>query len=577
MAHRSGRGTALAKASAFSSKVSGLPGWAALPSGIAAISLQVALLGMYWDIALHIDDGRDAGPLANPAHYLILFGLFGVFAAGVVGIALPKADEKPGPRPLKITRDWHAPVGAVLIFFAAAFALIGFPLDDMWHRLFGQDVTLWGPTHLMLIGGAGMTLLGQAVLLGEGMHARRVERQAGGVQDKDTLPLITAIRRIGIMGGLLIGLSTFQAEFDFGVPQYRLVLQPLLIAVAAGVALVAARVWIGRGGALGAALFFLAMRGIVGLITGPVLGETFPTMPLYLGSAVAIELAALFLIKRPLVLGAVGGALIGTVGFATEYAWTQVAFKLPWTTDILVEGLLMATAAGIAAGAVGALLALGLKGALPSAQVARAVPALAVVVVGIALANGLVTSAPDGTRATVAIAPDKNATVRFDPPVDADKAAWVQVTAWQGEQKLHVDHLVEQADGTYRTTKPIPMGGNWKSLLRVHDGRLLAAVPVDLPEDKAIPAKAIPAGDGFTRPVQEEIVLMQRERKQDVAGWLWPAAATVVLALYLAFFAALAWGVGRLGRAQEDARSGEPPRGRRAEERFTSGPQPVAA
>ena len=50
---------------------------------------------MYWDISLHIDDGRDAGPLANPAHYLILAGLFGVFAAGVLAMALPR--ETPGP------------------------------------------------------------------------------------------------------------------------------------------------------------------------------------------------------------------------------------------------------------------------------------------------------------------------------------------------------------------------------------------------------------------------------------------------------------------------------------------------
>ena len=35
------------------------------------------------------------------------------------------------------------------------YALMGFPLDDIWHRIFGQDVTLWGPTHLMMIGGAG--------------------------------------------------------------------------------------------------------------------------------------------------------------------------------------------------------------------------------------------------------------------------------------------------------------------------------------------------------------------------------------------------------------------------------------
>ena len=108
---------------------------------------------MYWDISLHIDVGRDPGPLANPAHYLILAGLFGIFSAGYFAICLPK--ERPGPAAVRIAGDWYAPVGGVLIAACGAFALIGFPLDDIWHRLFGQDVTLWGPTHLMLIGGAG--------------------------------------------------------------------------------------------------------------------------------------------------------------------------------------------------------------------------------------------------------------------------------------------------------------------------------------------------------------------------------------------------------------------------------------
>ena len=574
LGYRSGRGSTLARVSAFSERVGGLPGWAALPTAISGISLQVALLGMYWDIALHIGVGRDAGPLANPAHYLILFGLFGVFAAGVIGMALTPKGEKPGPKAVRLTRDWHVSVGSVLIFAAAAFALIGFPLDDVWHRLFGQDVTLWGPTHLMLIGGAGMTLIGQAILLREGMWARqRGEVESARADDK--LPLITWLRRMGIMGGLLIGLSTFQAEFDFGVPQYRLVLQPVLIALAAGVALVAGRLWIGRGGAIATALFFLGMRGAIGLIVGPVLGETFPTMPLYLGSAVLVELAALLLVKRPVVFGAVAGALIGTVGFATEYAWTQVAFKLPWTPDILVEGLLLSTLVGVGAGATGALLAVGLQGRLPSVAVSRAVPGLAVLALGLALFLGLKTAEPDGTRVTVAMAGDGNATVRFEPDRRASDSAWVTVTAWQGGG-LHVDHLERQADGAYRTTEPIPMGGNWKSLLRVHDGSVLAAVPVDLPEDAAIPAPAIPAGDGFTRPLQEEITIMQRERKQDVAGWLWPAAATLVLALYLAFLAALAWGVGRIGRAQEEQREDTQPPATERTERFR-GATPVGA
>jgi hypothetical protein len=45
---------------------------------------------------------------------------------------------------------------------------------------------------------------------------------------------IVTFRRAGIVGGFLIGLSTFQAEFDFGVPQYAQVFHPFLIALAAG-------------------------------------------------------------------------------------------------------------------------------------------------------------------------------------------------------------------------------------------------------------------------------------------------------------------------------------------------------
>ena len=52
---------------------------------------------MYWDIALHIGVGRDEGPLANPAHYFILAGLFGIFTAGFFAMVLPK--EQPERRP----------------------------------------------------------------------------------------------------------------------------------------------------------------------------------------------------------------------------------------------------------------------------------------------------------------------------------------------------------------------------------------------------------------------------------------------------------------------------------------------
>jgi hypothetical protein len=549
--HRAGKLGHLERAAAYSSRVGGLPGWAALPTGLATGSLLVALLGMYWDISLHIDEGRDAGPLANPAHYLILIGLYGVFCAGVLAMALPRGGERPGPAPVRLAGDWWVPVGGILMAAAGAFALIGFPLDDMWHRLFGQDVTLWGPTHLMLIGGAGMTLIGQAVLVAEGLAAR-----PGGT--RAALSRVIAARRVALMGGLLIGLSTFQGEFDFGVPQFRMVLHPMLIAVAAAVALVAGRLWSGPGGALGAALFFLLARGIVSLLVGPVFGETTPALPLYLGEAVCVELVALVLVRRPLVFGAVAGLLAGTVGMVLEWPWTHAVMRLPWTADILPEGAVLAAVGGTAGGIVGALLALGLRGELPRRALARALVVVAGAAIAACLVDGLVTPPPGGARARVALDDGGQATVRIEPAALAADPAWVTVTAWQGGG-LHVDRLRRTGPGTFATTQPVPVDGEWKSMLRIQSGRHLLAAPIFLPGDAAIPVPAVPARPQATRALLPDHQVLQRERKPGVAGWLWLAAGSVVLTLALAFLAALSWGVGRLARAAAPADGAPPP------------------
>ena len=202
--------------------------------------------------------------------------------------------EKPSRTAVRLADGWYAPLGGVLIAAGGAFSLVGFPLDDVWHRLFGQDVTLWGPTHLMLIGGAAMTLVGLAVLL---VEAGAREPRGGR---RGELPWARCMRRVSLPGALLLGLSTFQAEFDFGVPQFRMVF-------AADADRCSRRAWrwsprgcwLGRGAALGAALFFLAMRGLMALLVGPVLGEPTPHFPLYLVEALVVELVALR-VRRPL-------------------------------------------------------------------------------------------------------------------------------------------------------------------------------------------------------------------------------------------------------------------------------------
>src|SRR3954462_9087621 len=219
---RSGRVQVIGRLAGYAERLSGIAGFASLPSAILGSSLIIAFVGMYWDISIHIDEGRDPGPLANPAHYFILAGLFGVFFAGVLACAIPK--EKPSPTAVRLPNGWQVPLGGLLITFCGATSLAAFPLDDIWHRLFGQDVTLWGPTHLLLIAGASFSPAGPWILLIEGQQA-----MGGGRRT----PAFGRFREILLAGSVLVGLSTFQAEFDFGVPQFRLVNQALLIMLAA--------------------------------------------------------------------------------------------------------------------------------------------------------------------------------------------------------------------------------------------------------------------------------------------------------------------------------------------------------
>ena len=233
--YKQGRFPLLGKLAALDEKATGLPGWAALPGSLLGVALLIAVFGMYWDISLHIDQGRDPGPLANPAHYFILAGLFLVLTSGVLGLALA---DKPTRTSYEIAPGWHAPIGALMITACGASSLAAFPLDDIWHRIFGQDVTLWGPTHLMLIGGAALSVLGAWALHAEGDE----ERKAAGRE----LRGFARFRELILAGAFLVALSTFQGEFDFGVPQFALALHPTLVMLAAGIALVTARIRIGR-------------------------------------------------------------------------------------------------------------------------------------------------------------------------------------------------------------------------------------------------------------------------------------------------------------------------------------------
>jgi hypothetical protein len=558
--HRNGTNGVLAWGSGIAERVSGLPGWASLPAGIATASLLTAVFGMYWDISLHIDQGRDPGPLANPAHYFILVGLFGIFAAGMVAIALPKG--RPSTTAVKIARDWHAPLGGVMVAACGAFALTGFPLDDVWHRLFGQDVTLWGPTHLMLIGGAGMTLIGITVLIAEARRANAASEQPLSENPLLRLSLMTALP-----GGLLTGLSVFQGEWDFGVPQFRFVFHPILIMVAAGVALVAMRMYLGRGSAIGGVAFYLGLKGILALLVGGILGEVTPVMPLYLAEAVVVELVAARIPReRPLALGLVSGVLMGTFGLAAEWGWTHAFFKLPWTSALFPEGALLGFAAAMGACLIGAWVGAHLcaetvrrTAAMRNAAVAGAVVIAAMTV------YALHKPAQEGLTGTVTLAqvqpaPDRTAvaTVHFNKPDAVDGAEFFVITSWQGGG-FHDIAMKRVGPSTYRSAQPVPISGEWKSLVRISRGNTLSSMPIYLPGDSAIPAPEVPALGHFTRPFVQDYKVLQREQKSGVAGALPPFAYLAVIAITVALLLLIAWALHRFALAAPGAERRDDP------------------
>ncbi len=531
------------------------PPWVALPMALFIATLICALFGFIWDVSLHIGNGRDSGPLANPAHYFILFGLFLLFVAGCMACVLPY--EKPGASAVRITRNWYVPVGGLLMAGCGLYALLGFPLDDVWHRIFGQDVTLWGPTHLMMIGGAGFSTLSAIMLNHEGLKAMGDDAPTGGI-------FIKFVQYLGF-GGILVGLSVYQIEFDFGVAQFRQVFEPMLIAAAASFGLVAARLMLGRGAAIIAALLAIGLRGGVALLVGPVFGAPINWFALYLGPAVVVELIGLTpLVKRPIVFGLVSGLGVATIGLWLESLWIGAVYHYPWPTSMWPEALAMAIPVAILVGGCGAMFGQVMSDQrLPRSAVGIGLVVLAVLAIGGATANGLRYDVPESASATIALtdAPADGdqrmatADVQITPAnLVSDDPNWVSVLGWQGgvsnDRGIFVDRLERVGPGHYRSTQPMPVSGSWKTLLRVHDGRTLAAVPIFLAGDPGIGAAEVPAEASTTRPFVAEITILQRERNPDIPEVLWLIGCLIVLGCTLVLIAVLTWGAGRINRSE---------------------------
>jgi hypothetical protein len=520
----------------YQERVSGVPGRFIAPVIVAGISLQVAVLGMYWDIGYHIDHGRDQGVFTAP-HMFIVAGLQGIVIAALLhGRMRGPAARNERRLPLGLNMS----PGGIVMLVCGGVALLGFPLDACWHALFGEDVTLWGPTHLFMIGGAGVSTLGVWMVMRQGFELGRPRRLA---------------RRghLRVAGALIIGLSTFQAEFDFGVPQFQLLYQPVLIAFAAAVALVCARSILGRWGAFQALGMFFAIRIALALFVGQVAGYTTPHFPLYIAEAAVVEAAAFAAPRAPLRFAVLSGLGIGTVGLAAEWGWSHVWMPHPWPASMLVPAAILALAAAVAGSILGARMSQSL--AMPESERAGLPPiasravALAAAVALVALFFPLPRTGGDGTRAAIVPTPAGdgrvNLAVKLDPPDAARANQWFEVLSWQGRTPGELRQLTalrEVGPGRYVTERPVPVTGNWKTMLRLAKGTHLMALPVYLPPSPQADRAGVPV-----RPraglMQADTFILQREARGGPA-WLTTTAYAVLGIVVAVWLGLLAWALG---------------------------------
>lgn len=106
--------------------------------------------GVQWDIQWHVLVGRDSFWI--PPH-LITYA--GVSAAVFLSFGMLFWETWRGTGTVRVlglsgSRGFH------LAAWGIAVTIIAAPIDDLWHRLFGIDVTLWSPPHMMGILGAAI-------------------------------------------------------------------------------------------------------------------------------------------------------------------------------------------------------------------------------------------------------------------------------------------------------------------------------------------------------------------------------------------------------------------------------------
>jgi hypothetical protein len=129
-------------------------------------------IGGAWDIQWHVAIGRDS--LWIPPHLMVFLAFVSGLAIVVIMIAYETGLSIAGQEMPHTARlgGLRAPSAYFGILLGYAAALLSGVIDELWHRAFGIDATLWSPPHLLIM--VATVVVDYSLLLGITASARRL-------------------------------------------------------------------------------------------------------------------------------------------------------------------------------------------------------------------------------------------------------------------------------------------------------------------------------------------------------------------------------------------------------------------
>ena len=275
---------------------------------LGVVAVFAALGGVYWDVAWHVVIGRESFWI--PPHLLTYAGTAVFFLSVTCALLLTAR------RARSFRATGRAGAGFLVGLLGSLIQVSAAPLDDLWHRRYGLDVTVWSPPHLMGMAGALIGIYGLTCALGTGLPRDDERRSFLALPETNVLLLFAAA----------LSLSMFAlGSLDFRLESRDALFYPLLAAPLAAVPLVAAARYVGRfGAATAVALVYEAFR-LLGLWIFVGMGAfENPGPPVFLVTAAfAVDLA--FLGKKEDVRRVLGAAVI----FGPAFVLGEWAVRVP--------------------------------------------------------------------------------------------------------------------------------------------------------------------------------------------------------------------------------------------------------